>query len=268
VFFEKVLNCLQINDPQQKTQTCEQLWREWQSGHFGKTDFHQPLEHSEYEVGHPQKPRLVHPRELPKRSVHTPQGIATMVHAFAHIEFNAINLALDAVYRFRGLPAQYYDDWLRIAAEEAYHFKLLQGALHTRGFHYGDFDAHNGLWDMAMRTAHDPLVRMAVIPRGLEARGLDVTPAILEKFRAVQENDLVQILEIILRDEIGHVHCGTYWFNYLCERDGVSSQETFERLVRQYGKEGVKSPLHRQARIQAGFSEAELLFLEGLEGLE
>jgi uncharacterized ferritin-like protein (DUF455 family) len=168
------------------------------------------------------------------------------------------------VYRFRGLPKAYYGDWLKVAAEEACHFQLVSDHLHTMGYAYGDFPAHNGLWDMAMQTRDDPLVRMAIIPRVMEARGLDVTPGIIERFENVGESAVVDILNVIMRDEIGHVETGTRWFNYLCDAKGLPRQPTFEKLMHRFMKGRVRPPLHRKARISAGFTESELEFLEGM----
>ena len=162
--------------------------------------------------GRPERPALVSPRDLHRRSLHTPEGHAALIHSIAHIEFNAINLALDAVYRFRDMPTAYYDDWMQVAGEEAYHFQLVCAHLKSLDYDYGDFDAHNGLWEMAQKTADDPLVRMALVPRVLEARGLDVTPGISKKLADRGDKEAVAILEIIFQDEIGHVEIGTRWF--------------------------------------------------------
>jgi len=216
--------------------------------------------------GRPARPPLVAPRDLPKRGFHTVAGRAALIHAVAHIEFNAINLAWDAVYRFRDLPPAYYDDWVRVADEEAYHFTLLRARLRELGHDYGDFPAHDGLWQMARDTAHDPLVRMALVPRVLEARGLDVTPGMIARLRAAGDSDTVALLEIILRDEIGHVEIGSRWFRFLCGERGLAPDSTFRALVEQYLKGQLKAPFHREARRQAGFSESELLLLDELAG--
>ncbi len=220
------------------------------------------------EPGRPGRPQLVAPRRLHRRSLHTPQGHAALIHAIAHIEFNAINLAWDAVYRFRNMPRAFYDDWVRVADEEASHFVLVRDHLRSLGFDYGDFDAHNGLWEMAQKTAFDPLVRMALVPRVLEARGLDVTPGIMKKLADHGDHAAVAVLEIILRDEIGHVEIGSRWFQYLCQRRDVDSEETFRQLFDQYMMRGSMGrsggPLHRSARLAAGFSESELSYLEGV----
>jgi len=217
------------------------------------------------EPGRPRQPRLVAPKNLHRRSLHSPEGHAALIHALVHIEFNAINLALDAAYRFRDMPDAYYDDWLQVADEEAYHFQLMREHLQSLGYDYGDFDAHNGLWEMAQKTAHDPLVRMALVPRVLEARGLDVTPGIMKKLADHGDHGAVAVLEIIFRDEIGHVEIGTRWFRYLCEQRNMEPDATFCSLFEQHmgTSAGKKSGLHRSAREAAGFSENELNYLEG-----
>jgi uncharacterized ferritin-like protein (DUF455 family) len=214
--------------------------------------------------GRPQRPLLVAPRELPRRSIHAQHGRAALLHALAHIEFNAINLALDAVYRFRELPPLYYDDWLRVAAEEVYHFELLQAHMLSLGCRYGDFVAHNALWETALRTSGDVLLRMALVPRVMEAHGLDVTPGLIARFESIGDTRAVEILKIIARDEVGHVEAGTRWFHYLCDIRGLSRQETFENILKQYLMGKIKLPLNREARNACGFTEEELQFLEGL----
>jgi uncharacterized ferritin-like protein (DUF455 family) len=190
--------------------------------------------------------------------------VAALIHAVAHIEFNAINLACDAIYRFRDLPDDYYTDWSRVAAEEAYHFSLLQRRLEQLDYGYGDFPAHNGLWELARNTASDPLVRMALVPRVMEARGLDVTPGMMKRFAAIGDSETVAVLEIILRDEIGHVEVGSRWFRFLCEQREIDAESTYFELLQQYLGSDVRCPLHREARLQAGFSESELFRLEAL----
>lgn len=214
--------------------------------------------------GRPPRPLLVTPRELPRRGFHTLDGRAALIHAVAHIEFNAMNLAWDAVYRFRGLPRGYYEDWVRVADEEAYHYSLLRERLRGLGYEYGDFSAHDGLWEMAEETAHDVLVRMALVPRVLEARGLDVTPTMMERLRAVGDEETAALLGIILRDEIGHVAIGTRWFRHVCAERGLAPEPTFRQLVSEHLKGRIKGPFHYAARLQAGFSEEELASLTEL----
>ncbi|MBI3900401.1 MAG: ferritin-like domain-containing protein [Gammaproteobacteria bacterium] len=214
--------------------------------------------------GRPERPLLVSPRDVERRQVSTLEGRAALIHSIAHIEFNAINLALDAIYRFRGLPRAYYGDWLQVAAEEAYHFTLLRDHLRSLGFDYGDFSAHNGLWQMALQTAHDPLVRMALVPRVLEARGLDVSPTLINKFKSCGDRRAVEILEIIQRDEIGHVRIGNRWYHYLCEQRALDPLETFRRLLVEYNAPRLRPPFAEAARRQAGFSDDEMALLEML----
>ena len=213
--------------------------------------------------GRPPRPRLVAPAQLPRRSAATHDGLCALLHAVAHIEFNAINLALDAVWRFPGLPARYYRDWWQVAAEEALHFTLLSEHLATLACAYGDFDAHDGLWAMAARTAGDPLARMALVPRTLEARGLDATPAMQRKLRRAGDERAAAILDIILRDEVGHVAVGNRWYRWLCERAGVDPLRHDARLARRYNAPALRPPFNLVARKAAGFSDAELAALTG-----
>ncbi len=212
--------------------------------------------------GRPNKPELVQPRELPHRKINSLEGRATLLHAICHIEFNAINLAWDAVYRFRDMPMQYYLDWMKIAKEEAEHFSLINDYLNELGFAYGDFAAHNGLWEMAVETDHDVLVRMALVPRVLEARGLDVTPGIMKKFESVGDTRANEILSIIQSEEIGHVEIGSHWFRYCCEQRDVEHDKTFRDLLKQYLNSGIKKPVNYDARLKAGFTQQELDYLE------
>jgi len=208
--------------------------------------------------GHPARPELIAPRDVVRRAMHTPEGRAAMVHAMAHIEFNAINLALDALWRFAGMPREYYADWLRVADEEALHFTLLADHLHTLGFAYGDFPAHNGLWDMAQNTRHDVLARMALLPRTLEARGLDVTPGMKAKLVQAGDKAIAPIMDVIMRDEIGHVQIGIRWFDHLCAQRGLEPLATYAGLFAQHHPAPLRGPFNLEARRAAGFSEAEL----------
>jgi len=213
--------------------------------------------------GAPAKPELVAPRDLPRRRNSAETGVATLIHAITHIEFNAINLAWDAVARFPNLPAEFYADWARVASEEAEHFILLRQHLLSLGYDYGDFPAHNGMWEMAQKTHHDPLIRMALVPRVLEARGLDVTPKMMDKLRGTGDLRAVEILELILREEIGHVAIGTRWFNYLCDLRQLDPLVTFRELLDTYFAGELRGPFHTEARKQAGFTEQEMALLEG-----
>jgi uncharacterized ferritin-like protein (DUF455 family) len=211
--------------------------------------------------GRPNKPELVAPLSLPKRSMRTAEGRAALIHALTHIEFNAINLALDAIWRFDHMPENYYTDWLKVAVEEAYHFSLLNAHLKTLGYEYGSFNGHNSLWEMVDRTKNDVLARMALVPRTMEARGLDASPALRNKFSQIGDLKMAGILDIILRDEIGHVAIGNYWFNWLCNEQKLESISTFKHLCQQYSAPKLKPPFNLEARRLAGFSEAELALL-------
>jgi len=255
---EQALACLLISDPWQKAAATQELYHASQREKVS-------ISMVELDVpdlpGRPEKPDLVAPRDLPRRRNNEQTGHATLLHAINHIEFNAINLALDAVARFAELPTDYYYDWLRVAYEESTHFMMLDAHLKTLGFSYGDFPAHNGMWEMALKTHHDPLIRMALVPRVLEARGLDVTPPMMDKLRKSGDLAAVEILELILREEIGHVAVGTRWFNYLCEQRELEPLKTFQELLDKFFVGQLRGPFHLEARKQAGFTEAEMAML-------
>jgi uncharacterized ferritin-like protein (DUF455 family) len=199
--------------------------------------------------------------QVPHRSPFTPDGLAALLHAVAHIEFNAINLALDAVWRFAGMPDDFYLDWLRVADEEATHFDLLRAHLQSLGHDYGDFPAHDGLWEMCIKTQDDVTARMALVPRTLEARGLDATPLMQARLRKVGTAAAlcaVEILDVILRDEIGHVAVGNRWYGWLCERQGLEPLAHYRLLARQHAAPRLKPPFNDAARRAAGFTETEL----------
>jgi len=213
--------------------------------------------------GRPAVPVLVPPSAVPRRrAIDTPRGRAALLHALAHIEFNAINLALDAVWRFAGMPVAFYQDWMRVAAEEATHFSLLSAHLATLDCRYGDHPAHDGLWQMTEKTAADPLARMALVPRTLEARGLDASPPIRAKLAQAGDMAAAGILDIILRDEIGHVAVGNRWYRWLCERAGLDPVPTYRKLAEQYGAPRLRWPFNLDARRQAGFDDDEIAALE------
>ena len=211
--------------------------------------------------GRPLKPKLVNFQTSPKRD-RSDLGMIKNIHAICHIEFNAINLALDAVYRFQEMPLQYYLDWLKVANEEATHFSLLSDYLQELGYQYGDFDAHNGLWQMTVDTDYDVLSRMALVPRVLEARGLDVTPSIRNKFKNSNFNKMVEILDIIYRDEIGHVKIGNHWYHYLCSERKLDSILKFDSLIRKHIGSNLRGPFNTEARLLSDFSQAEINYLE------
>ena len=211
--------------------------------------------------GRPNKPELVSPLAVKKRSMRTDEGRASLIHALTHIEFNAINLSLDAIWRFEKMPDQYYIDWLKVATEEAYHFTLLNNHLHTLGYKYGSFNGHNALWEMVEKTKGDVLARMALVPRTMEARGLDASPPIRNKLAQAGDMAAAGILDIILHDEIGHVAIGNHWYNWLCKQRSLNPIKTFEELRVEHSAPKMRPPFNMEARRQAGFTDAELALL-------
>jgi uncharacterized ferritin-like protein (DUF455 family) len=249
--------CLDAAEPAEKLRLTHATWRALQAGELAAAA-QSPPPAPIGAPGRPARPRLVPARQVPQRGLGTAAGRAALVHAVAHIEFNAIDLAWDAVYRFRGMPAAFYLDWARCADDEARHYAMLAGRLAELGHAYGDFDAHNGLWEMAEKTAASDLARMALVPRVLEARGLDVTPGMIERLRGVGDTRTVAILEVILREEVAHVAAGTRWYRWCCERDGLAPRETFLGLLREYMGRTLRGPFNLPARREAGFGEDEL----------
>ena len=247
-------------DAGKKAEMAIQLKKDWDSQSFEILD-DSPIRELE-QPGKPDLPRLVDPRSLPRRNSSSVEGRVNLIHAFAHIEFNAINIALDAVYRFRHMPYQYQDDWILVASDEARHFNLLNDHLKSLGSDYGDCDAHSGLWDMVCKTRHDCLHRMALVPRVMEARGLDVTPTMINKFNQAGDDKTVEILQIIYKDEINHVRIGNYWYQFLCDKNSVDAQSTFVELIDEYLGGQLRGPFNFEARVEAGFTSAELSFLE------
>ncbi|MEN9436431.1 MAG: hypothetical protein RIR09_1086 [Pseudomonadota bacterium] len=218
--------------------------------------------------GRPDTPLLVPPGDLRKRGMRSTEGRATLLHALAHIEFNAIDLALDIVWRFADMPEQFYREWVQIAREEAYHFRLLQARLKAMGYAYGDFPAHNGLWAMAEKTQDDVLARLALVPRTLEARGLDVTPPMRDKLAQAGDMEAAAVLDIILRDEIGHVEVGNRWYKHLCAQQGLEPIATYTQLALRYNAPAQRGPFNLGARRAAGFDEEELAALQEADLLQ
>jgi uncharacterized ferritin-like protein (DUF455 family) len=208
--------------------------------------------------GRPERPELVSPRLVGRRSMTTVEGRAMLIHALAHIEFNAVNLALDAVWRFPGMPDAYYVDWLRVASEEALHFNLLAGHLATLGHAYGDFPGHDSLWEMVGKTSADVLARMALVPRTMEARGLDAIPPLRAKLAQAGDLAAAGILDVLLRDEVGHVEIGNRWYFHLCGKRALDPVATYDALTVEYKAPVLKGPFNVEARRQAGFLEPEL----------
>lgn len=261
--FSSAYQCLVCNDLSQKLTLLDQLLKDWTEQNIDFTGLNKIERIAD--PGRPVKPGLVPPRELVHRRLGSKEGRAALMHSIAHIEFNAINLALDAIYRFQAMPVEYYRDWLGVAGEEAYHFQLIREHLDQMGYEYGSFSAHNGLWLTTYETDHDVLVRMAMVPRTLEARGLDVTPGMIKKLRAIGDHRGVEILKILLRDEIGHVAVGTHWYRYLCAQRGLNPFDEFQRILTCYFHGDIRGPFNYEARIEAGFSEDEIAWLKKIE---
>lgn len=262
--FTMAQHCLEAEQPADKVARTLRVASLFASGDCSFSATNKPA--AVLRPGRPPRPELVHHTRLARRKLGTPAGRAAFLHALAHIEFNAINLAWDAVCRFRGLPERFYRDWSQVAGEEALHFEMLSERLCELGYAYGDFPAHDGLWEMAGKTAHDVLVRMALVPRVLEARGLDVTPGMIKRLEQAGDDCSVRVLERILADEIGHVKIGSYWFSYLCRQRTLDPAQTFQQLWRDYGLGPVRKPLNIGARQQAGFDAAEIAMLESMGG--
>jgi uncharacterized ferritin-like protein (DUF455 family) len=260
---EATLQTLATIDPSAKVGQVQDLWLQREGLPIARlADVHADC----LIPGRPARPELIHPAKVPRRSPATPEGRAALIHAIAHIEFNAINLALDAIWRFDGMPDDYYRDWLQVAAEEALHFTLLREHLRTLGHDYGDFPAHDNLWMMCERTRHDVTARMALVPRTMEARGLDATPQIQAKLRQVGAPDAlraVEILDIILRDEVGHVAIGNHWYRWLCERDGLDAVAHYAVLAARHQAPKLHPPFNMEARRRAGFTQHELTAIAG-----
>lgn len=257
----QALTLLQAQAPAAKAEGARALWQALQAGTATldpAAAFAEPADLP----GRPERPRLSIRLAQRSRSAFTVEGRAALLHAIAHIEFNAINLALDAVWRFPDLPSDYYRDWLQVAAEEALHFTLLSAHLQQLGTAYGDHDAHDGLWQMCAATRGDFRARMALVPRTLEARGLDATPPLQKKLGQAGDTRAVEILEVILRDEVGHVAIGNRWYHWACARDGVDPTTDFPALCERYGAPRPRKPLNHAARARAGFSAAELTLIE------
>ncbi|WP_347989004.1 ferritin-like domain-containing protein [Methylomonas sp. AM2-LC] len=257
--FDFAAKCLFTHSVEGKLAATHQAWQLHMAQQLcmESTDSPLPIANTAF----PEKPEWLMPRDMPRRSLNTEAGKLAFFHALAHIEFMAINLAWDIIYRFRGLPPEFYSDWLRIADEEAQHFSLIRTHMLSLGVDYGDLPAHRGLWLQAEDTANNLLARLAVVPRCMEARGLDVTPAMIDKLKGMNDNAGVDILTRIYQDEIGHVERGSYWFKRLAIEQGQEPESCFAKLLLTYiGKP--KGPFNREVRIIAGFSHNEIDWLE------
>jgi len=243
---------LDAADPRAKVKAARAAARDWRLGRLAhRFDVAMPDR-----PARPERPELLPPNRMPKRGKGgSERGRVALIHALAHIEFAAIDLAFDAVGRFGSLfPRGFTDDWMRVGADEAMHFALLDRRLRQLGSFYGAMPAHDGLWDAAAATAHDRLARLAVVPMVLEARGLDVTPATIERFAAADDIATVRVLERILKDEVHHVRAGTFWFESACAEARIAPETTWQMLVRTYFRGSLKPPFNDSARDSAGLT--------------
>ena len=257
------LQALGLAEPEAKCAAVQALWAARSHWRFDAPGLASPPHDL---PGRPNLPRLIAPADVPLRSPFTLEGRAALVHAICHIEFNAINLALDAVWRFDGMPEDFYRNWMHVAEEESRHFTMLHAQLQAMGHRYGDFDAHDGLWEMCEKTAQDVTARMALVPRTLEARGLDATPLIQARLRKVDTPDAHAVcacLDVILRDEIGHVAIGNRWYRWLCEHQGLDPVAHYKQLALRHRAPRLRPPFNTAAREAAGFSAEEIAFLNG-----
>jgi len=265
---EAAVSVLAAAEPLEKLRLTEAASAAWRDGRIAVTGDAEPPDRP----ARPARPALVPPREVPRRRIGpAPGGRIALLHAVAHIELNAIDLAWDLIARFGpnaaedGLPRDFFDDWCRVAADEARHFALLSARLAELGAAYGDLPAHDGLWEAAQTTADDLLARLAVVPLVLEARGLDVTPGMIDKLRRAGDEASAGILEVIYREEITHVAAGERWFAWLCRRRGHEPGPAWEALVGQHFKGVLKPPFNDEARRAAGMSPDVYGYFTGLE---
>ncbi|MBP6853532.1 MAG: ferritin-like domain-containing protein [Rhodoferax sp.] len=252
----QALLLLQIRDPDEKAARTQ-----GRDGMDAASGASEKIEEPGQLPGRPEHPTLVPPSRLVQRAVGTREGRCALLHALAHIEHNAINLALDACWRFEAMPDTYYRDWLSVARDEARHFCLLRDHLATLGCRYGDFPAHDGLWDMVVKTRGDVLARMALVPRTLEARGLDASPAVHKRLVSVGDRAGAAIVDVILQDEIRHVAIGNHWYHYLCALRGLEPLAHYAELSRHYAAPVLYGPFNLPARRAAGFRDDELSYL-------
>ncbi|MCK5831983.1 MAG: ferritin-like domain-containing protein [Methylococcales bacterium] len=253
-------SCLYQSDVSQKVDAAHRAQKLFENGQLS-FESSSPI-FSISETKFPDKPQLLKPRDMPRRRLNSPTGKSAFFHALAHIEFIAISLAWDILYRFRGLPEKFYQDWLQVADEESQHFTLIRQHLLKMGVDYGDLPAHHGLWEHSEDTEGDVLARLAIVPRCMEARGLDITPKMIVNFKERGDEESVKLLTRILDDEVGHVKIGSYWFKTLCEKNGFNHEEKYKELIIKYYKGKPKGPFNRELRIIAGFTTAEINWLE------
>ncbi|MEO1562746.1 MAG: ferritin-like domain-containing protein [Pseudomonadota bacterium] len=247
---EAAVSVLTTSDPFEKTRLSREMAAAWFAGTLSDVGAAEPP----LRPARPDRPELLDPKDVPKRKPGSREGRAALLHAIAHIELNAVDLHWDIIARFTHVPMPrgFYDDWVKAADDESKHFQLLTDCLATQSKTYGDFPAHAGMWRAAEDTKDDLFARLAIVPMVLEARGLDVTPGMIEAFKKHGEVEVVSALETIYAEEVGHVAYGSKWFHFLCGRHALDPKPEFHRLVRTYFPGGLKPPFNDEKRAEAG----------------
>jgi len=258
--FQEAEHCLKISDPQEKIAYGMEVVSDWNATNLEWDCSDSPRIINS--PGHLDKPIIVPPNKLKKRGFGSQQQIASLLHALAHIEITAVNLAWDSICRYPGMPQEYYDDWINTAKDEGEHFLALRQQIKLLGYDYGDFPAHAELWNMAIQTADNLMHRMGIVHRVLEARALDVVPFAVQKFQTIKSGDTAKVLIRIANDEVNHVAAGTRWYRYCCEKEKVDPDKTFFKLIKQYLNSYPRGPFNESSRASAGFSKNEITLLK------
>lgn len=251
--------CLVLNtsNPEEKVKITRQAYHNQNSLFIDQTTDQTLAVSPPLRPARPLKPELVDPKNVQKRKINRGiQGRVTLLHAIAHIELNAIDLAWDIIARFSFMPQEFYENWLKVAFDEANHFMLLQNRLNEMDSYYGEYTAHDGLWEMAQKTSHDLCARLALVPMVLEARGLDVSPMMIQKLKKAEDNKSAEILQLIHDEEIYHVHVGCHWFHYLCKQKNINPKDHWQSLVQKHLNGSLKPPFNVESREKAGFPQA------------
>jgi uncharacterized ferritin-like protein (DUF455 family) len=261
-FFHAAEAILQATSISQRVEETVQLGQLLRLGQLDLSPTQTRVRLTPQAVQFPDAPKRIDPRQLPRRKLITAEGRIAFLHALAHIEFTAITLAIDIAYRFPDMPDRFRSDWIEVAVDEARHFGLLSERLALLGAAYGDLPAHHGLWELAVNTSGDVLDRLALIPRFMEARGLDVTPGTIERLDQLQDQASIDVLTVIYDEEIGHVSLGSHWFKWVCSQRSLDHEPTYFALLHRYELGSVRGPFNRDARLRAGFSGPEIDRLE------
>ncbi|MGB7336001.1 MAG: ferritin-like domain-containing protein [Salaquimonas sp.] len=248
------LQALSASNISQKCALTLEVGKHWQGRQLSLTSSH--LLTIPNRPGRPDRPELVSAHKVPRRSLRSERGMIALLHSIAHIELNAIDLALDIIARFANqkMPRSFFDGWVQVACEEAKHFNLLQNRLADFGASYGDLPAHDGLWEAAQKTGHDLTARLAIVPLVLEARGLDVTPSLINQIQSLDDLKTAEIFQTIYEDEKGHVAVGAKWFRFLCHKQGLDPANTFQALVKRHFRGPLKPPFNELARAKSGLT--------------